>query len=88
MQQYGIQDSGLSSMILLDQNQVYRKSSAALRIAKNLRLPWPLLYLFILIPPFIRDSVYDFIGKRRYLWFGKFDQCWIPDNETRERFLE
>ena len=88
MNQHGISVSGLSSMILLEQNQVFFKSDAALRIAKKLTMPWPLLFLFIILPGLIRDGVYDFIGKRRYQWFGKYDHCWIPDDETKSRFLE
>lgn len=86
--EHGIGNPGLTSIILLDNNHIYRKSSAALRIARKLAVPWPILYVFIVIPPFIRDAVYDFIGNHRYQWFGKFDQCMIPDDETRERFLE
>lgn len=86
--QYGLPDSGLASMILLHDNTAYRKSSAALRIARQLRMPWPLLYCFIVVPEFIRDSVYDFIGSRRYRWFGKYDSCWVPDDESRKKFID
>ena len=86
--QLGIENTDLTSMILLQNNCSYRKSTAALRIARQLKMPWPLLYIFILVPPIMRDAVYDFIGRHRYQWFGKFDKCWIPDDETRERFLE
>lgn len=86
--QFGIENIDLTSMILIENNSVYRKSSAALRIARQLKMPWPLLYVFILVPKFLRNAVYDFIGNHRYQWFGKFETCWIPDDETRERFLE
>lgn len=85
---HGLENPGLTSMILLENNQVYRKSTAALHIARKLTAPWPAFYAFKIIPPFIRDAVYDFIGKHRYQWFGKFDQCMIPEDKTRERFLE
>lgn len=88
MKKYSVENSGLTSMILLQDNTAYRKSGAALRIARRLRMPWPLLYVFIVVPPFLRDAVYDFIGNHRYQWFGKFDQCWIPDDETQKRFLD
>ncbi|MCI0507275.1 MAG: DCC1-like thiol-disulfide oxidoreductase family protein [Gammaproteobacteria bacterium] len=88
VKQYSVENSGLTSMILLQDNTAYRKSGAALRIARRLRMPWPLLYVFIVVPPFLRDAVYDFIGNHRYQWFGKFDQCWIPDDETQKRFLD
>ena len=85
---HGIDKLNLTSMILLEHNKVYRKSSAALRIARNLSPPWPALYVFIVVPPFLRNAVYDFIGSHRYQWFGKLEQCTIPDDKSRERFLE
>jgi predicted DCC family thiol-disulfide oxidoreductase YuxK len=88
MKHYGVEESGLNTMLLLDNNRVYNKSTAALRIARKLTMPWPLLSMFLVIPPPIRNAVYDFIGKRRYQWFGKYDQCHIPDDATRQRFIE
>lgn len=88
MNQYQLSESGLSSMILLDNNKAYRKSTAALKIARSLPMPWPLTYVFILIPKFMRDRVYDVIGNHRYRWFGKYDSCWIPDDESRKKFID
>ena len=85
---HGIDNLNLTLMILLEDNNIYRKSSAALRIARKLASPWPALYIFIVVPTIIRDVVYDFIGNHRYQWFGKYDQCMIPDDDTRDRFLE
>lgn len=75
------------SFVLYENNRAYLRSTAALRTAKRLSGPWPLLYLFIAVPPFIRDAVYRFIAANRYKWFGKYDSCKIPDASTRSRFL-
>jgi len=88
LKQYRLTESGLTSMILLQDKKAYRKSSAALRIAKHLRMPWPLLFGFIAVPAIIRDKVYDFIGNHRYQWFGKYDSCWVPDDESRKKFID
>jgi len=88
LQNYALQNNHLSSMILLEPEKALTKSSAALTIAKYLDWPWPLLYGFIIVPRMIRDAVYDFIGKRRYQWFGKRDSCWIPPPAQRKRFLD
>jgi len=86
---YHYSDDELSSVLLVSNEQVYRKSRAALRIAKQLDGLWPLFYyLFFWVPPFIADPVYDFIGNRRYKWFGKKESCWIPDDNLRHRFLD
>lgn len=85
-QQYGF--TKLESMVLLERGQVYQKSSAALRIARQLNGLWPLFFVFIVVPGTVRDYVYDFIGNRRYRWFGKTEQCWIPEADIKGRFFQ
>jgi predicted DCC family thiol-disulfide oxidoreductase YuxK len=63
------------------------KSSAALRIAKQLGFPLNLMILFIIVPPFIRNWVYDYIAKHRYRWFGKKESCMIPTPELQSKFI-
>lgn len=79
----------LSSVLLIIDDMLYRKSRAALQIVRRLDGAWPLLYYaFCWIPAFIADPAYDFIGSRRYKWFGKKEECWIPDDELRQRFID
>ena len=75
------------SMVLLENGKVYERSTAALRVAKRLKGAWPLLYGFIIVPTFIRDAVYNYVGKNRYKWFGKQESCWVPTPELKEKFL-
>jgi len=77
----------LPSLVLLD-TQVKVKSTAALSIAKRLTGLWPLLYVFIVIPAFVRHLIYDFVAKNRYKWFGKKDQCMIPTSDLKDRFID
>ncbi|MBT8088918.1 MAG: DUF393 domain-containing protein [Gammaproteobacteria bacterium] len=85
--QYAFDD--LSSVLLIVDDRLYRKSRAALQIVRRLDGAWPLLYyVFFWIPKFIADPVYDFIGNRRYKWFGKKSECWIPDEDLRQRFID
>jgi len=76
------------SIVLVDDGRLYVRSTAALRIARRLRFPWPLLWLFMAVPRPLRDWVYDLIARRRYGWFGKRDTCMVPTKEIRDRFLE
>lgn len=79
----------LSSVLLITDDKVCRKSRAALKIVKRLDGAWPLLYYaFFWVPKFIADPIYDFIGKRRYQWFGMKDECWIPSDDLRQRFID
>lgn len=84
----GFDQEEFDSLVLLSGNAVYQKSSAALRIAKKLNGLYPLLYVFMIIPPFIRHGVYDIIAKNRYKWFGKEDSCRIPTPDLKARFME
>ena len=81
-------DNGLDSVILIYRGQLYRKSRAALRIALLLNRAWPLMGVFLLVPRFIADPVYDTIGRHRYQWFGKKDVCTLPESDQRWRFLD
>ena len=75
------------SVVLYRKGRVYLRSGAALRIAMLLRFPLPLLAAFLVVPPFIRNTVYDWIARNRYRWFGKRETCFLPNDDLRERFL-
>jgi predicted DCC family thiol-disulfide oxidoreductase YuxK len=81
-------DTTSNSVIFFSENKVYQKSTAILHICKLLTFPWPLLFGFIIVPKFIRDSIYNFIAANRYKWFGKKDECMVPSENIKERFLK
>ena len=68
--------------------QPYTHSGAALRIISYLDMPLCLMYSFVIVPPFLRDCVYNIVGKYRYAMFGKYDVCVRPDSDVRARFLD
>lgn len=77
----------LKSFIFIENGKLYRESSAALRVIRHMDGFWPLLYAFIIVPPFLRNAVYKFIARNRYKWFGKKDVCLLPTPEMRARFI-
>lgn len=77
----------LSSIVLVEHEKVFTRSTAILRICRHLPGMWPGLYGFLIVPKFIRDSVYNWIAKNRYKWFGKKNSCMIPSPEIKARFL-
>lgn len=82
-------DDALASVLLLSKGELYTRSRAALHIVKRLDGAWPAFYyLFFWVPTFFADPLYNFIGKRRYKWFGRKDACWVPDAELRQRFID
>lgn len=84
---YNLPLNDYNSFVLIEDDKVYTRSLAALRVAKKLKGLWPFLYGFIIVPKFIRDGIYKWIAKNRYKWFGKQDSCMVPTYELRARFL-
>ena len=77
------------SILLFDPkaHRIYSKSTAALRIAKQLKFPNMLMSIFFIIPTGIRNWIYDYIARNRYKWFGKKEACMIPTPELKARFM-
>lgn len=78
----------VDSFVLIENGRVYHRSTAALRVARKLRGLWPLLYVFIIVPRTVRDTIYNWIARNRYRWFGKKDECWLPTPDLKERFID
>lgn len=87
LSQFEVNLEYLDSLVLIEQGEIYFRSTAALRIARNLSGLWPLFYGFIILPTPLRDAVYDWIGRNRYRWFGKKNTCRLPTPEERAKFL-
>lgn len=85
---YNIDTSKTDSILLYTpEHGVVSKSTAALKIASQLGFPLNILVVFLVVPPFIRNWVYNYIAKNRYKWFGKKESCWIPTPELKSKFL-
>ena len=85
--EFNIDTSQSDSIILIDNEKCYIKSSAALHISKQLSGGYPLLFGFMIIPTFIRNWVYDFVARNRYQWYGKRESCMVPTKKMKEKFL-
>ncbi len=80
--------SSLDTIVLIKGHKHFEKSDAVLEIAKNLSGLWPLVYVFKIIPRFLRDVLYNWVAKNRYTWFGKRNSCLSPSPEFIDKFLE
>lgn len=80
-------DANADTFILFEKGKIITRSTAALRVCKILSGKLSFLYIFILVPAFIRDAFYDLIARNRYKWFGHFDKCKIPTPEQKELFI-
>ena len=88
LKKFSLPADNFNSFVLIENDKLYTRSAAALRILKHLGGAWSLLYGFIIVPEFIRDAVYKWIAKNRYKWFGKKAACWIPAPALKEKFLD
>jgi predicted DCC family thiol-disulfide oxidoreductase YuxK len=87
LQKNNLPQSNFNSFVLIQDDKVYLKSTAALKVAKQMSGATKYLYTFIVVPAFIRDAVYNVIAKNRYKWFGKKESCMIPTPALQSRFL-
>ena len=87
LKEYNLPSNKMNSFFLVENGKVYDKSTAALRVLKKMNALWRLFYIFIIVPKFIRDGVYNWIAKHRYQWFGRKDECMIPTPELKAKFL-
>ncbi|GAA3511232.1 DUF393 domain-containing protein [Aquimarina addita] len=77
-----------SIFLVLPHKAYYHKSTAALNITKDLSGLYPLLSVFLILPKFFRDWVYDIVAKNRYKWFGKKSHCVVPTPELKALFID
>ncbi|MFB8372688.1 thiol-disulfide oxidoreductase DCC family protein [Paenibacillus taichungensis] len=77
----------MDTFVLIEDGNYYTRSTAALRLAKGLKFPYPLLYVFIIVPKFIRNAIYNMVARNRYRWFGKDEVCMLPTPDIKDRFL-
>ncbi len=87
LQEFKLPTAEFDSFILLEKGKLYTKSSAALQVTKKLNGAWPGLNAFIIVPPFIRNAIYNLFARNRYKWFGKKEECWVPTVELNNLFL-
>lgn len=88
LRENGIDPAQIETVFLYENNKLYSKSTAALRIARKLGFPYNLAFGFMIVPAFIRNIVYDLIARNRYKWFGKKETCRLPTAEERSLFLD
>ena len=62
------------SVVYIKDNVVCLKSRAVLKICRQLKFPYNLLYFLTILPAFLLDLCYNFVAKRRFS-FNSNKQC-------------
>jgi predicted DCC family thiol-disulfide oxidoreductase YuxK len=88
LEQYHINWQLSDSFVVIENGKAYMKSNATLKLYSKLPWYWKWTQIFWIVPKFIRDWVYNLVATNRYRWFGKRDECMVPSQVVRGRFLE
>jgi predicted DCC family thiol-disulfide oxidoreductase YuxK len=77
----------LDSVVLVEGDRAYTKSAAAIRVAELLGWPYRAAAVARILPRRLRDAAYDVVAANRYDWFGRKEQCMVPNEDVSDRFL-
>lgn len=88
LEQLDLPLTSTNTVIYICDNRFYTKSTAVLRVLRELTGLWPLLYGLSIIPRFMRDWCYDFVAKHRNLIIKTNNSCLVPTSEIRSRLLK
>jgi predicted DCC family thiol-disulfide oxidoreductase YuxK len=84
----GVDNKKVDSIVLYEPGiAYYLKAEAAFKIAKELNGIYRYLGLFTNFPKVITNTIYDYVAKNRYKWYGKKESCLIPTDELKAKFL-
>jgi len=83
----GLPPGDLDSVVLVEGDDVYRKSEAVIRTAELLGWPYRAAAVGRAVPTSVRDALYDLVAANRYDVFGRKDQCMRPAENVSDRFL-
>ncbi len=84
---HNIDKVATDSVILIEDEDAYTYSTAALRIARKLDGAFSWFYAFVVVPKPVRDFFYKLFAKYRYRLFGKTEACMMPTPEIRGKFI-
>lgn len=88
LEQFGLPQDELESVVVIHRGRAYTRSAAALEIARHLGWPWRALTLLRIVPRPIRDLLYDAVARSRYRVWGRKAECMVPTPDVRARFLD
>ena len=77
----------LHTVVLVDEEGIHRRSTAALRSVVKLGGAYRFASILLLVPRFIRDSIYKIVAHNRHRLANQVDQCKLPTPEDRRRIL-
>jgi predicted DCC family thiol-disulfide oxidoreductase YuxK len=68
--------------------RVLWKGRAVVFLLRALGGPWGCARIFDFLPTALLDALYTFVATHRYRWFGRSEQCRLPDPRHRSKFID
>ena len=78
----GLAENDYDTAIYSTKGKYYLRSGAILHIFKDLGGLWSLLYVFIIVPVFLRDWIYRLIARNRHRLFPGEAACEITGDKA------
>lgn len=83
----GVKFIDLNTIYFIENEKVYVRSSAALRIFQLMSYPWKAVSAFRILPVNLTDAVYKFVAKNRYLFGRSETRIGSLQSKFPKRFL-
>ncbi|MEO7134843.1 MAG: DCC1-like thiol-disulfide oxidoreductase family protein [Vicinamibacterales bacterium] len=87
LERLGTSREAAKSIILIEDDRIYLRSDAVLRIARQMGAPWRFASVLLWVPRPIRDLIYSLVAAIRLRIAGTSNACEIPPLEIRERLI-
>lgn len=78
----------LTTVVLVDEAGTHTESEAILRLLVGLGGYFKIALALRIFPRFFRNSVYRFIARNRYQWFGTTESCRLLTPAQKQRVLD
>lgn len=75
------------SLVLIADQKAYTHHLAVFKTLSLLGYPLKAFCIFQFLPNQLNYTLYKYIAKNRYKWFGKYDSCPLPPQKNRKQFL-
>jgi predicted DCC family thiol-disulfide oxidoreductase YuxK len=86
-QAFGIDPRNPDTNAVIHGGVAWFKSDAALTVLGALP-GWGWVRVLRFFPKPLRDAVYNLVARNRYRIFGKYEECFVPDESFRARVIE
>lgn len=75
------------TIIVEEGEKTFTHFDAVLKIGKELGGIYRVIAVFRILPKSWRKSLYLWIARNRFHWFGKRESCYIPSEEEKNQFI-